>query len=88
MKYGAWSIGGMTLTGKNQNARRQTCPSATFSNTNITWSGPGSNPGLFIETNKINAWIIKKFPYLWKLKLNYGVQRPSPVSCDAMLPSL
>jgi hypothetical protein len=88
MKYEAWNIGGLTLTGKNQSARQQTCPSATFSNTNITWSESGSNPGLPIETNKINARIIEKFTYLWKLKLNYGVQRSSSVSSYAMLPSL
>ena len=64
----------MTSTGKNQSARRQTCPSATFSNTNLTWTGPGSNPCLPIETNKINARIIKKLPYLWKLKFNYDVK--------------
>jgi len=74
----------MTLTGKNRSARRQTCPSATFSNTNLTWTEPGTSPGLPIETNKINARIIKKLPYLWKLKFNYDVQRPSAVSCDVM----
>ena len=66
----------------------ETPPSATFSNTNLTWTRPGTNPGLPIETNKINARIIKKLPYLWKLKFNYDVQRPSPVSCDVMPCSL
>jgi len=44
----------------------------------LTWTGPGSNPGLPIEINKINARIIKKLPYLWKLKFNYDVQSPPP----------
>jgi hypothetical protein len=26
--------------------RRKTCPSATLSNTNLTWTDPRSNPGL------------------------------------------
>jgi hypothetical protein len=34
------------LTGENRSTRRKTCPSATFSTTNPTWTDPGSNPGL------------------------------------------
>lgn len=83
-----WSIGGMTMTRKNQSARRQTGPSATFSNINLTWTGPGSNPDLPTETNRINARIIKKLPYLWKLKFNCDIQSPSPVSCVVMPCSL
>lgn len=45
----------MTLTRKNHSAWRQTGPSATFSNTDLTWTGPGTNPGLPIETNKIKC---------------------------------
>jgi hypothetical protein len=36
----------MKLTGENQSTRGKTCPSATFSTTNPTWTDPGSNPGL------------------------------------------
>jgi hypothetical protein len=37
--------GGMKLTGENRSTRRKTCPSATLSTTNSTWTDPGSNPG-------------------------------------------
>jgi hypothetical protein len=30
--------GGMILTGANRSARRKTCPSGTFSATNLTWT--------------------------------------------------
>jgi hypothetical protein len=36
----------MKLTGEDRSTRRKTCPSATLSTTNPTWSDPGSNPGL------------------------------------------
>jgi hypothetical protein len=36
----------MKLTGENRSARGKTCPSATLSTTNPTWTDPGSNPGL------------------------------------------
>jgi hypothetical protein len=36
----------MKLTGENRSTRGTTCPSATLSATNPTWTGPGSNPGL------------------------------------------
>jgi hypothetical protein len=36
----------MKLTGENQSIRGKTCPSATLSTTNPTWTDPGSNPGL------------------------------------------
>jgi hypothetical protein len=36
----------MQLTGKNQSTRGKTCPSATLSTTNPTWTEPESNPGL------------------------------------------
>jgi hypothetical protein len=31
----------MKLTGKNRSTRRKTCPSATLSTTNPTWTDPG-----------------------------------------------
>jgi hypothetical protein len=37
--------------------RRKTCPSATLSTTNFTWTDPGSNPGLCGErpaTNRLS----------------------------------
>jgi hypothetical protein len=36
----------MKLIGENRRTRRKTCPSATLSTTNPTWTEPGSNPGL------------------------------------------
>jgi hypothetical protein len=35
----------MKLTGENRSTRGKTCPSATLSSTNPTWTDPGSNPG-------------------------------------------
>jgi hypothetical protein len=37
--------GGMILTGENRRTRRETCPSATLSTTNTTWTDPGANQG-------------------------------------------
>jgi hypothetical protein len=34
--------------------RRKTCPSATLSTTNLTWTDPGSNPGLHGESPATN----------------------------------
>jgi hypothetical protein len=36
----------MKLTGKNRSTRGKTCPSATLSTTNPTWTDQGSSPGL------------------------------------------
>jgi hypothetical protein len=36
----------MKLTGNNRTTRGKTCPSATLSTTNPTWTAPGSNPVL------------------------------------------
>jgi hypothetical protein len=36
----------MKLAGENRNTGRKTCSCATLSNTNPTWTDPGSNPGL------------------------------------------
>jgi hypothetical protein len=36
----------MKLTRKNRSIQEKTCPSATLSTTNPTWTDPGSNPGL------------------------------------------
>jgi hypothetical protein len=47
----------MKLTGENRTTRRKTCPSATLSTTNPTWTDPGSNPGLRGEkpaTNRLS----------------------------------
>jgi hypothetical protein len=36
----------MKLTGQNRSTRGKTCPSATVSTINPTWTDPGSNPSL------------------------------------------
>jgi hypothetical protein len=36
----------MKLTGEDRSTRGKTCPSATLSTTNPTWTDPGSKPGL------------------------------------------
>jgi hypothetical protein len=49
------SHGGMILTGENRRTRRKTCPSATFSTTNPTWTSQGANPGLCGEMLATNC---------------------------------
>jgi hypothetical protein len=47
----------MKLTGENRSIRGKTCPSATLSTTNPTWTDPGSNPGLLSgrpEANRLS----------------------------------
>jgi hypothetical protein len=47
----------MKLTGENRQPREKTCPSATLSTTNPTWTDPGSNSGLRSErpgTNRLS----------------------------------
>jgi hypothetical protein len=51
------SYGGMILTGENRSTRRETCPSATMSSTNPTYTEPGANSGLRGErpaTNRLS----------------------------------
>jgi hypothetical protein len=43
----AWCICGMILTGENRSTRRKTCPGATLSTINLTWTGP--KPDLCVE---------------------------------------
>jgi hypothetical protein len=44
----------MKLTGENRSTWGKTCPSATFSNTNPTWTDPGSNSDLRGERSATN----------------------------------
>ena len=39
----------MVLTGERRSCRRKPCPSATSSNTNLTFADVGSNQGLSVE---------------------------------------
>jgi hypothetical protein len=45
----------MVLTGANRSTRRETCRSATLSNTNPTWTGLELNPGLRVEKPTANS---------------------------------
>jgi hypothetical protein len=67
------SRGGIILTGGNRITWRKTCPSATLSTTNLTWTDQGANPclrGLRPATNHLShrtAWlayysVIQNFP--------------------------
>jgi hypothetical protein len=47
----------MKFTGEDRSIRGKTCPSATLSTTNPTWTEPGSNPDLRGErpaTNRLS----------------------------------
>jgi hypothetical protein len=49
-------------TRENRSTRVKTCPSATLSTTNPTWTDPGSNPGLRGErqaTNRLSHGTVK-----------------------------
>jgi hypothetical protein len=43
---GMYNHGGMILTGENRRTRRQTCPNATLSTINPTWTDLSANPVL------------------------------------------
>jgi len=44
----------MILKWENRTTGRETCPTATLSATNLTWTGVGSNVGLCGETPDTN----------------------------------
>jgi hypothetical protein len=46
--------GGMILTGEDRRTQRKTCPSATLSSTNLTWTDRGAKPGLHSERPATN----------------------------------
>jgi hypothetical protein len=47
-------IGKRILTGENRSTRRETCPNATLSVTNLTWTDLGVNPGARGDRPAIN----------------------------------
>jgi hypothetical protein len=63
-----WSSRGMILTGENRRTRRKTCPSATLSTTNSTWTALGANPGLSSEMPVINSLctVLISMPSCWE----------------------
>jgi hypothetical protein len=44
----------MKLTGEYRSTRRKTCPSATLSATNPTWTSPGSNVPIVYSRYRVN----------------------------------
>jgi hypothetical protein len=61
----------MMFVGENQGTRRKTCPSATLSTTNTTWTDQGANPGLGCEkpaTNRLSygTTLVEEIPANWK----------------------
>jgi len=55
MNEWVWSIGRITLTGKNQNTQRKTWPSATLSTTNPIRTGLQVNLGICGERSRTNG---------------------------------
>jgi hypothetical protein len=54
----------MKLTGENRSTRGKTCPSATLSTTNPTWTDPGMKSGLRGErpaTNRLSYGTAERF---------------------------
>jgi hypothetical protein len=74
------SIDGMIVTRGNQSTRWNTCPSATLSTTNLTWTGLGSNPSLRGErpaTNRLShrtTWIVLKKTQVFCTTLSRNIQ--------------
>jgi hypothetical protein len=67
-----WSSGGMILIGENWRTQRNTCPSATLSTTNPTWTVLGMNLGLCHEkpvTNRVSYGTARLlwFNHVWIL---------------------
>jgi hypothetical protein len=77
----------MKLTGENRSTRRKTCPSATLSTTNPTWTDPGSNLGLRGEAGDWppepwhgqRVWIMERvfltLEFLWLLGMRFGIHK-------------
>jgi hypothetical protein len=49
-----WKAGGLIMTGDNRSTRMKTCPNATSSTTNRTWTGLGLNLALCGERKAVN----------------------------------
>jgi hypothetical protein len=64
----------MKLTRENRRIRRKTCPSATLSSTNPTWTYSGSSPGLRGErpaTNRLSHGTVT----CYKRRCNYYLSK-------------
>jgi hypothetical protein len=64
------------LTEENGRTRRKTCPSATFSTTNLTWIDSGANPWLHVErpaTNRLSHGTAHGPLVVWQTCWNRGV---------------
>jgi hypothetical protein len=64
----------MKLTGENRSTRRETCPSATLSTTNPTWTDLGSNPGLRCGTVDVLFNTVQFLQALQLSKMNISSQ--------------
>jgi hypothetical protein len=58
-----WSIGGMILTGEHRRTRRKTCPSATLSTTNHTWTAREPIRASAVTSRRLTAWAMTLLPY-------------------------
>jgi hypothetical protein len=54
------SHGGIILTGGNRRTRRETCPSATSSTTNPTWTDPGAKPDFRRWDRRLTTWAMAR----------------------------
>jgi hypothetical protein len=56
-----WSSGGMILTGENRRTRRNSCPSATLSTTNTTWTYLGVHTrASVVRSRRLTAWAMAR----------------------------
>ena len=69
------SNGGMILTDReNRSTGTKTCPNATLSTTNLTWTDVGSNPGLRGErpgTDRLSNLYVNSYKYGNAAKLRH-----------------
>jgi hypothetical protein len=74
----------MKLTGENRSIREKTCPSATLSTTNPTWTNPGSNPGLRCErpaTDRLSHGTVMSYYLMFSIMISAIPFVTSVVSC-------
>ena len=62
----------MKLTGENRRTRRKTCPSATLSTTNPTWTDPGLR-GERPATNRLSHGTANNRNYLLHILFSYSL---------------
>jgi hypothetical protein len=70
----------MKLTGENWSTRGKTCPSATLSTTNSTWTDLVSNPGLLGERPATNRLSHVTTIEIWTFLFQFFIFVPIPSS--------